>query len=203
MPNSARPERPSVRLRKFMLAQRGKTLTVGGLIQAFGAKAPGVLLMILGIFLIIPKAGLPVGVIVSAGIVLVAAQMLLGRTHLPMPTQISERVLPNKHTRRLLLFSFRRFRWLEKHLKPRMNNFTGASMRPLLAIVMLLLAAVIALPIPFADIIPGVAVLLIGAGLVIGDGIAIIVGLGASVLGVSVVLGLASALFFGGKAIFG
>lgn len=178
-------------------------MTVGGLLQAFGARAPGVLLMLLGVLLIIPKAGLPVGFVVAAGIALVAVQMLMGKIGFHVPEKIASRTLPPKAARRLLLFSFRRFRWLERHLKPRMSRFTDASMKPLLAVVMLLLAAVIVLPIPFADMLPGVAILLIGAGLVLGDGMAIIVGLGASVLGVGVMLGLASLVFFGGKAIFG
>jgi hypothetical protein len=195
--------RPSARLRRFMLAERGKVMTVGGLLHAFGARAPGVLLMILGVFLIIPKAGLPVGAFAAAGIALIAIQLFMNKGGLAVPAQFAARELPRKTTRRVLLFSFRRFRWLEKYLKPRMGNFTSRAMQPLLGVVILLLAAVIALPIPFGDMIPGVAVLLIGAGLVIGDGVAIIVGLGASVLGIAVIFGLASALFFGGKAIIG
>jgi hypothetical protein len=195
--------RPSARLRQFMLARRGKVMTVGGLLHAFGARAPGVLLMLLGVLLIVPKAGLPVGFIVAAGIALVAVQMLMGKTGFQVPERVAARELPPKAARRILLFSFRRFRWLEKHLKPRMGRFTSASMKPLLAIVMLLLAAVVVLPIPFGDMLPGVAILMIGAGLVLGDGMAIIVGLGASVLGVGVILGLASLVFFGGKAIIG
>ncbi len=194
---------PSARLRRFMLARRGKSLTVGGVLQAFGAKAPGVLLMLLGVLLIIPKAGLPVGVLVAAGMALVAAQMLMGKSHLPVSEALAARELPPRATRRVLLFSFRRFRWLERHLKPRLDHMTGTAMKPLLAVVILLLAAVIALPVPFGDILPGFAILLIGGGLVLGDGMAVIVGLGASVLGIGVMLGLASLLFFGGKAIIG
>jgi hypothetical protein len=77
------------------------------------------------------------------------------------------------------------------------------SVRPMLACAMLLLAAVIVLPVPFGDILSGAAILLIGAGLVLGDGMAVIVGHGASVLGIGVMIGLASLIFFGGKAITG
>lgn len=194
---------PSARLRRLLLARRGKSLTVGGVLLAFGTKAPGVLLMLLGVLLIIPKAGIPVGALVAVAVALVAVQMLMGKAHLPVSDAWAARELPPKATRRVLLFSFRRFRWLERHLKPRLDHVTSAAMRPLLAVVILLLAAVIALPVPFGDILPGFALLLIGGGLVLGDGIAVLVGLGASVLGIGVMLGLASLLFFGGKAILG
>jgi hypothetical protein len=85
-------------------------------------------------------------------------------------------------------------RHVEHRLRPRASLLVAGSIRPPLALVMALMGILIALPIPFGNTVPGLAVILMGLGLALGDGLAV---LGALILaalatGVSVALGWAA-----------
>jgi hypothetical protein len=182
--------RPSVRLRRFMVGARGKKLTMGSLIKGLGNRSIGILLMLLAVPTFLSPPGAPFAAIMSVGIALIALQMLLGRREINLPQQVAKRELPGKFGRKFLVFGFRAFRWIEKRMSPRLANMVSHSMQPFLGGVIALLALIIFLPIPGGNLIPGIAVFVIGAGLAIGDGVAVIVGLLASLLALAATIGL-------------
>jgi hypothetical protein len=65
---------------------------------------------------------------------------------------------------------------------------------PFFALVMALMGILIALPIPFGNTLPGLAVILLGLGLALGDGLAVVGALilAAVATGVSIALGWAA-----------
>ncbi len=187
--------RPSERLRRFMVAGRGKKLTMGALVKGLGHRSIGILLMLLAVPTVVSIPGLPMAAIMSVGIALISLQMLIGRKEVSLPETVANRELPGKFGRKFLIMGFRYFRWIEKRMSPRLANMVSHSVQPMLGGVIALLALIIFLPIPGGNIVPGVSVFIIGAGLAIGDGIAVLVGLGASLLAVAATIGL----ILGGK----
>jgi hypothetical protein len=83
---------------------------------------------------------------------------------------------------------------IEHRLRPRGGLLLAEPIMPLFALVMALMGVLIALPIPFGNTLPGFAVILLGLGLALVDGLAV---LGALILaavatGVSIALGWAA-----------
>ena len=70
-------------------------------------------------------------------------------------------------------------RRVERRLRPRASVLTARSGKLALALVMALMGALIALPIPFGNTLPGLSVILMGLGLAADDGLAV---LGALIL---------------------
>jgi hypothetical protein len=193
MPDSKLP--PSQRLRRFMLGSKGKKLTMGGLVKGLGNRSIGILLMLLAVPTFLQPPGLPFAAVMSVGTALIGLQMLLGRREVVLPSQVASRELPGKFGRKFLVLGFRAFRWIEKRMSPRMAHLFTHNMHKFLGVVILILSAIIFLPIPGGNIVPGVAVFVMGAGLAIGDGVAVIVGIFISALALAATI----ALVIGGK----
>jgi hypothetical protein len=188
MPDSKLP--PSQRLRRFMLGSKGKKLTMGGLVKGLGNRSIGILLMLLAVPTFLQPPGLPFAAVMSIGTALIGLQMLLGRREVSLPSQVARRELPGKFGRKFLVLGFRAFRWIEKRMSPRMAHLLTHNMHKFLGVIILILSAIIFLPIPGGNIIPGIAVFVMGAGLAIGDGVAVIVGIFISVLSLAATIAL-------------
>ena len=94
---------------------------------------------------------------------------------------------------------------MERFLRPRILFLSGRSAERMLAALCLVLATVLALPIPLGNILPALAVSLIALGLVERDGAAILAGVvvGAvslAVVGAVVIAAFKMFIFFLGQA---
>jgi hypothetical protein len=87
---------------------------------------------------------------------------------------------------------------IEKLLRPRFRPLLSWFGERLIGVAILVLAIVLALPIPFANWLPACAIAIIGLAIVEKDGAAVVVGLGIGVLSLivagTVVIGLIKAL---------
>jgi hypothetical protein len=164
------------------------------LVDLLGDRAGGILLAVIAIPAIIPVPGVPLGAVFGTVLTVIACRMVragarpglprwLGQVHLKAPAiMLLSRCGPTL------------LRHVEHRLRPRASLLVAGSIRPPLALVMALMGILIALPIPFGNTLPGFAVILMGLGLALGDGLAV---LGALILaalatGVSVALGWAA-----------
>jgi hypothetical protein len=88
---------------------------------------------------------------------------------------------------------------IERTIRPRLLPLTGPQAERVIGIVGFSLAIIIFLPIPFGNMLPGLALAILGLGLLERDGLAVLLGLLAAVTGVLVVAGvlygLAKALY--------
>jgi hypothetical protein len=176
--------------------QRDPHKTFGEMSDVFGERglAVGVVLA-----LSVPALPLPTGGVSHAFeviAVLVAVQMVLGRTTLWLPRRLRERELGPALAGRALPFVVGRVRWLERHTRPRgAALFRNRWFLRLLGLVVIALTVAAALAPPFSglDTLPALGavlialaillqdVVLLGVGVVIGTGgIALIVTLGAA-----------------------
>jgi hypothetical protein len=141
-----------------------------------------ILLLTLPFIQPVPLPGLstPLGL----AIVLIAFRLSLGqRPWLPMRIQRAH--LPAGFFGRVATVTARLLRFLESVLRPRWPALTGSAWcNQLHAIVILLAAAVLLLPlpIPFSNLLPAWAIFLLGCGLLERDGLFIVLGYVAFVL---------------------
>ena len=144
-------------------------LQLGPLLQGLGPRAFGVLLL-----LAIPPAFFP-GVAAFIGspvIILVGLQLLLGRRSVWLPGWLASR---GPHRRLLIRFYERMSPWLariERWIRPRWLGLVGNPFaRMLTGLLLVLLGVLLALPIPFTNVVLALLLLLLALALLEHDGV--------------------------------
>lgn len=198
-----RTPRTSELLTAVLAAQEGEKVAIGDLVNALRNRAFGILFLLFGIPNCIP---MPPGIPVICGIILalIGLQMALGRHDLWLPDIIAKRTFSRAMLERIVNRSRPYIRRFEGWSKPRYPHVSGPVGRHIMGVTVVVLGLVLAfLPIPFfGNIPPGIAVCILGLGLVERDGLIIMIGYVASVLAL-IALGLmAWALWKGALAIF-
>ena len=168
----------SVILRDLLDDLDAETVPLSLILAELRGRAYGALSFVLAL------AGMLPGISFIAGAVLIAiaAQLVVARPVPRLPRLIADRHIParllEKWLRRLLP-------WLEKYVRPRVPLLSGAVMRSLSGLLLIFLGIALFIPVPFSQLLPGIAALVISFALLERDGPVLLIGL---------VLGLASTL---------
>lgn len=152
-------------------------VTLGDLIRRLGPSGFGLALIALALPAMIPIPG-PFGMITGSCLVLIAGQMSMGCHRLALPRFVADRHVTTDGVKTVIMRALPWVRRLEAIVREgRWKSLTGRSSHVLVGIPVLLLAVVLALPIPFGNVGPVVSLLVIGLSLVARDGLALMVGL--------------------------
>jgi hypothetical protein len=165
-------------------------------------RAFGVLFLLFGIPNCLP---MPPGIPVVCGIIvaLIAAQMVIGRDQLWLPSFLASKSFKRKDLKRIVERSAPWIRRLERIAKPRLHIFADARSRRIIGVVGVILGLALVLPIPIIGNIPlGIPICILGLGLVERDGAIILAGYAATALGLAITAGLGYLIFQGALAIF-
>lgn len=142
-------------------------------VEAHEGLAPVVCVLTLPVLLPLPPG---VSMVLALPLLMAAPQMMVGRKDLWLPDALGERAMERdkvqKAVRRLLPW----LRRLEGLVRPRLTFLTGQLGAVLAGVVCTLMAVVLVLPLPFANLFPALTVLLLSLGLTRRDGLAVIVG---------------------------
>lgn len=175
-------------------------VSIGDLLATLGDRAIGALLFIFAFPNVLPT---PPGTsaILGAPLLFLAAQLAFGRPPW-LPAIITQRSM----SRDDYLTLIRRIGpWLaraEKLLKPRMSSLTLPPMEYLIGLLCLLLAILLALPIPLGNMLPALAISLIALGVLERDGLWVLAGLVTAGLAIMVVSGVMFAMIKTGIYLF-
>jgi hypothetical protein len=170
-PAKLQPESLAQTVERMLITPDPRGPSIGEISLAVGEKGFGLVLLILALpsALPVPAPGYstPFGLAIS----LVALQMLLGRSSLGWPKRIADLRIKTslagklqKHAQRFLQFS-------ERWIRPRQRWIRSTAGQALLAVVILLMACLMVLPIPLTNTGPAIVVFLIGIGLAEEDGL--------------------------------
>lgn len=152
-------------------------VSLGDLLDHLGQSGFGLALIALALPAMIPIPG-PFGMATGSCLVLIAFQMLLGWQRLSLPRFLANRHLSADGVKAVINRALPWVKRLESVVNQgRWRSLTGRSSHPLVGIPVLLLAVVLALPIPFGNVGPVISLLVIGLSLVARDGLALMVGL--------------------------
>ena len=171
----------SVILRDLLDDLDAETVPLSLILAELRGRAYGALSFVLAL------AGMLPGISFIAGAVLIAiaAQLVVARPVPRLPRLIADRHIParllEKWLRRLLPW----LEWVEKYVRPRVPLLSGAVMRSLSGLLLIFLGIALFIPVPFSQLLPGIAALVISFALLERDGPVLLIGL---------VLGLASTL---------
>lgn len=113
-------------------------------------------------------------------------QMLLGRIDPWLPKFIGAKTIKISHLKFAIDKSQKFFRYIEKFSKPRMLILTSPKGEKIVGFFVLICAVTIALPIWFGNAIPSLGILVMSLGVLNRDGLAVIIGVIISIIGVSI-----------------
>jgi hypothetical protein len=178
------PERPlplSKRLEQIVEQDGPDRLSFTELAAQLHARAWGGLLFIFAAINVLP---LPPGTsaFFALPILIVSAQMVLGRTSPWFPRRLDRRGVTKQELGRLI----GKIGWLEQRVerifKPRLARLTGPAATKVIGAVCFLLALVAAIPVPLFHVAPAAAIVLFGLSLIYRDGALVIIAVIAAIL---------------------
>ena len=140
------------------------------------------------IFAAINVLPLPPGtsVFFALPLMIVSAQMVLGRSSPWFPARIDRRGVKKSELERLIAKMAGLEARIERVLKPRIASLTAPTATRLIGVVCFLLAILAAIPIPLFHMAPAAAILLFGLALIYRDGVLVIVAAVAALLSLAV-----------------
>lgn len=162
------------------LARGGKIVTLGQVVDAFGARGFGPLIFLPAMIEITPIGGVPgVPSFIALFISLIAVQILLGRSGFWLPDAMRARNLDEDTVRKSVHHLKPAARRIDRWFGQRFRGLTTGLARQLAAVVVITLCLTVpALElIPFASSVPMLAIAVIGFALTAEDGLLMLVGM--------------------------
>ncbi|QJP12441.1 exopolysaccharide biosynthesis protein [Starkeya sp. ORNL1] len=197
-----RSPRTSELLSALVTAHSADRIELGELVHALRNRAFGLTILLFGIPNCLP---MPPGIPVICGVILclVGVQMAMGRDELWLPGWLAARSFSRDLLERIIGRALPWVQRFEAYSRPRQVLFTGPTARRVIGLLVVVLGLELMLPIPiFGNLPPGVAVCILGLGLVERDGAFIIAGIVATLISLGVMGFLSWLLFQGALAIF-
>jgi hypothetical protein len=172
-PAQSRPLPLSQRLAQIVDEHGPERLSFSELAAQLHSRAWGGLLLIFAAINVLP---LPPGtsVFFAIPLLIVSAQMVVGRASPWFPARIDRRGVTKQLLRRLI----DKIDWVEVRVerifRPRLPGLTGPTAARVIGLVCFLLALIAAIPIPLFHVAPAVAIVLFGLALIYRDGALVI-----------------------------
>ena len=181
-------------LRTLALENGGAAMSVRDIVRTLGDRAFALLVALLGLPNCIPMVP-PIPLVCGVVLLVIAAQMVVGRRSPWMPRQLLDRAIPKADVGTAVRRAMPWVERLERVSRPRLSVFeNGLTVRAVgLVLVALALGLLVAAPI-VGQIPLGIAVCLIGLGLVERDGIVVLAGVTIGGLGMGLALGFVLAI---------
>lgn len=190
------------RLRDAAAAIGTERVSMAAMAQAHGPDAHGTLLLLLAMPCLLPVPG--VGTVLGLGMAGLAVAIWQGRCPPCLPQRVAELELPPQWARRVLVGLASAYALAGRHARARLSHLAGPNWRSVVAVAVGLMALIVVMPIPFGNLLPALALVFIGLGLVLRDGVAIVLGLVAAALALMVTTALVlTAWSWGGEWIVG
>ena len=173
-----------------LLRSRAAHLTVGEMvdkIEGDGGLGPVLFVLTLPVLLPLPPG---VSMVLALPLLVVAPQILLGRKRVWLPPMLRRRTVDRRELAKLLRRLLPTIKRAETVVRPRLGFLTGRIGAGLVGLACTLMALVLVLPIPFANLAPALAVGVFAIGLTRRDGLVVLGGYALLVLaGVIIALG--------------
>ncbi|OWV76179.1 exopolysaccharide biosynthesis protein [Rhizobium sp. R634] len=192
---SARPSQgmATARLREMLeLAREKGGLSIGEALETMGRTSIAFTILFLAIPALTPIPG-PFGMVFGTALALVSLQIVAGGRKVWLPAVIRNRQVSLTALDLVVRHAVPVIARVEKVVRAgRLKALTGPTVQVLLGIPVFLLAVVIALPIPFGNILPVFSLVVLAVALMERDGLVTLIGL----LLTTVTIGVTAALLY-------
>jgi hypothetical protein len=196
---AGRNARFSTILRLFAASPRER-IAIGELLDGFGDRSFGAAMLLLALPNMVP---LPPGASTVFGLplMLIAAQLALGWRTVWLPAAVRNRSISTMVFSRIVHATRPFLRRAERLLQPRLQIMLSLVSMRLIGIACFVLAVLIALPIPVANFLGGLAVAAFALGLLRHDGVAVLAGWIVTVISVGATVLVSGALWIAVKGL--
>ena len=178
-----------------LAALPGERIAIGTIVAALKDRAYALLVVLLGLPNCLPMPP-PSPLVCGLVLVFVALQMLSGLTMPWLPQALLGRSIGRAVLSRAVSRAVPMLLRLERFSKPRLTVLGSRHAMPVLGLLVLVLALGLLVAAPFIGQIPlGLAICLVGLGLVERDGVLIVIGAGLGAIGLMLSAGFAYAIF--------
>lgn len=161
-------------------------VSLADLLRGIETRALAGLLILFAVPNLLP--GIPgTSAVTGLPLVILTFQLMMGRPPW-LPAFILDRSLRRADLQAVMTRVEPPLRRLERVLRPRLSWFRSASAQRLIGVFMVLLSVLIMLPIPLANIMPALAIILMSLGFLESDGLFILIGLGVGVAAILLVV---------------
>lgn len=158
----------------------GETIAIGDIVRALQKRGFGALLMAPSLIIALPTGAIPgVPAICALFILLVAGQLIVGADHPWLPRRLRDFSFPRTVFRKSVEKIRPYARWVDNFFQPRYEFLTRNGVQRAIAVLCIALSVFIIVLgfIPFAPILPALAILLFGLALSVHDGLLTVIGL--------------------------
>jgi len=150
-------------------------LSLREMVEAFGERGFGAVILMLALMALVPWP--PGGkAVFSVPIILIAAELALQREKVWLPRWLLNLSVNRNSYRSAADKILPRLRRVERLTRPRWPALTGEVADVVIGLICILLALMMALPVPFGDALPGLTLALFGLGIIQRDGAFILAG---------------------------
>lgn len=174
----------------------GGRVTLAHLADLHGSAAQGTLLVLLAAPCLLPVPG--VGSVLGLGLALLAVAMWRGQDLQHLPGRVAALELPGHWARRVLALLARFYALAGRLARQRLGHLARPRPRSWPAAGAALMALLIVLPIPFGNVLPALALMLLGLGQVFDDGLAVLLSAATAAAALAYTGALALALWLWG-----
>jgi hypothetical protein len=187
-----------LRLRAAADALTGERVPLSHLAAVHGPAAQGTLLVLLAAPCLLPMPG--VGSVLGIGLALLALTMWRGQQATGLPKRVADVHLSDAWARRVLGLLADFYGLAGRWARSRLTGIAEPGPRSWIAAKAGLMAVLIVLPIPFGNVLPALALMLLGLGLVFRDGAAVLLSAAIATTAVLYTGGLGMAAWLWGMA---
>ena len=173
--------------------------TLGWLMHSLHKRSFGIIMLLIALVAIAP------GLSIVAGLLLMipAFQMIAGKPAPAFPRRIATRPLPTRHFVAVVQRSIPVLRYLEKMVHPRWHTPPEATKRLVGAVVVMLSATLVFIPIPLSNVVPAAVIALIALAYIEEDGVLLSIAVVAAVIVLTLAIAAIWELMVGAKWIVG
>jgi hypothetical protein len=168
----------------FAASETRDKATIFDLVGAMGDRAFGALMICFAIPNLIPIPG--ISTVMAIPLIYISTQLIAGRSMPRLPKSVAPRMVKWKHFERLLP-------WIahaERLSSPRFPLLVCGTVERAIGVVALALSVILLLPIPLGNMLPAAAIALFGLALLQKDGLATVLGVGATAISMLVIFGV-------------
>jgi len=161
------------------------TISLGALSDLMEERAFGLLLLVLALPCCLPFVYI-LPQLVALPMVVLAAQMAMGRRAPWLPETLRKRRLPVAAMLDVVTRAQRYGGWLERFAHPRLPAFTGDRATRIIGALLIVPCLSILVPLPLTNTVPGIGVALTAIGLIERDAVFVVLGLIAALVWVAI-----------------
>jgi hypothetical protein len=167
-----------------------RPITLGDLAQAHGPALPGSLLVLVSAPCALPIPG--VGNVLGVTMMVMALAMWRGEDWAVLPSRGARLEISARAARWVLLLLAHVYRLAGRWSRERLCRLTVLQRRTWVAPMLALMGAVIFLPLPFGNVLPALAIVVLGVGMAFRDGLAVVSSVGMALMSVAYAAAMAA-----------